>query len=139
VIEGFHIDIAMLHEHLGKSHTILIVGYPHISAEAKYGAIRAHDLPTAWTSPIDASELYTDIAWFLELSREYYTIAAYKKIPFIDTSFAHSQVIEGFLAHYPENIGGIVPRERLIGARGLMHVSLTGTPYKVWEDVVVSG
>ena len=129
----------MLYEHLGNSHTILIVGYPHISAEAKYCAIRVHDLPTAWTTPIDAEELYADIAWFLELSRDYYTIAAHKKIPFIDTSFSHTQVIDGFLSHYPENIGGNIPRERHIGARGLMYVSLTGTPYKMREDVTVSG
>jgi chloramphenicol 3-O-phosphotransferase len=100
VVEGFHIDISLLYQHLGKTHTIIVVGYPNITAEEKYDVIRRIDGKNAWTSGVCDKELRRDVSRFVSLSQQYYARAHRHGIPFVDTSRHHIRTIFALIADY---------------------------------------
>lgn len=95
VIEWFHIDIAMLHEALGETHTIVAMWYPDTTVVDKMHVTREADaLSDDRTMEIADSELETILAFFIEVSQRLKEIANRYHIKFINTSSVHMETIQ---------------------------------------------
>ena len=140
VLEWFHMDIDMLVEHFGDTHTIVIVWYPHVTSAQKLRAIRRYDTSDIHrTYVLDQTELVKQVEWFIELSNIFYTKADELGVVFIDTSFNYEKVIEGYLRKMGWNkfdvwneekkiLDTSIPRQIYINEREIWYV-------KLWKNI----
>lgn len=115
VIEWFHMDIDMLVEYFGETHTIVVVWYPHVTSAQKLRAIRRYDTSDIHrTYVLDQTELVRQVEWFIQLSNMFYTKAEELGVDFVDTSYDYEKVIEEYLRELGWNLFDMWNHEKQI-------------------------
>lgn len=85
VIEGFRIPLSDLYARYGKTHTILVFGYPNVTAKQKTEICRRYDVDN-WTNDVhDDQELENIFKFLIEESRFLQEECDHLGIPFFDT------------------------------------------------------
>lgn len=98
VVEWFHINIEQLWNKLGKTHQIVVLGYPSISWDDKFAATRMYDgQRESWTNDISDDDMHQIIDWYITISQELKKTADRLGIPFIDTSVNHDGELQKYI------------------------------------------
>lgn len=97
ILESFHINIPMLQQALGETHTIIVVWYPTIDPAEKFAITKQYDT-TGRRGEMPDEEIKDDIGRFIHLSQKFQETAKEWWVMFVDTSAEYTSTIETALS-----------------------------------------